>query len=99
MPPLLVDLIHARACKPFCEKSLTLPEVLDAAVLEFVQTMRIRMAEEQKDLKQKQKMWALRKPILDAHILALQGKIQGLEQEIEEILMDKILIYRDNPCS
>ena len=25
MPPLLVDLIHARACKPFCEKSLTLP--------------------------------------------------------------------------
>ena len=26
MPPLLVDLIHARACKPFCEKSLTLPE-------------------------------------------------------------------------
>ena len=73
--------------------------MLDAAVLEFVQTMRIRMAEEQKDLKQKQKMWALRKPILDARILALQEKIQGLEQEIEEILMDKILIYRDNPCS
>ena len=22
---MLVDLIHARACKPFCEKSLTLP--------------------------------------------------------------------------
>ena len=25
MPPLLVDFIHARACKPFCENSLTLP--------------------------------------------------------------------------
>jgi putative aldouronate transport system permease protein len=24
-PPLLADFIHARACKPFCEKSLTLP--------------------------------------------------------------------------
>ena len=28
MPPLLVDFIHARACKPFCENSLTLPSSL-----------------------------------------------------------------------
>ena len=26
MPPLLADFIHARGCKPICEKSLTLPE-------------------------------------------------------------------------
>ena len=26
MSPLLADFIHARACKPFCEKSLTLPD-------------------------------------------------------------------------
>ena len=25
MPPLLADFSHARACKPICEKSLTLP--------------------------------------------------------------------------
>jgi len=25
-PPLLADFSHARACKPFCENSLTLPE-------------------------------------------------------------------------
>ena len=25
MPPSPADFIHARACKPFCEKSLTLP--------------------------------------------------------------------------
>ena len=25
MPPLLADFSHARACKPFCEKYLTLP--------------------------------------------------------------------------
>ena len=24
-PPLLADFIHARDCKPFCEKLLTLP--------------------------------------------------------------------------
>ena len=25
IPPLLADFSHARACKPFCENSLTLP--------------------------------------------------------------------------
>lgn len=25
MPPLLADFTHARPCKPFCEKYLTLP--------------------------------------------------------------------------
>ena len=28
-PPLLADFSHARACKPFCENSLTLPELPD----------------------------------------------------------------------
>ena len=27
-PPLLADFIHARPCKPFCEKLLTLPKFL-----------------------------------------------------------------------
>ena len=57
---------------------------------EFAQTMRARMAEEQKELKQKQKMWALRKPILDAHILSLQKRIQELEQEIDGIMVEHI---------
>lgn len=26
MPPLPADFIHTRVCKPFCEKSLTLPD-------------------------------------------------------------------------
>ena len=28
-PPLLADFSHARACKPFCENSLTLPLLSD----------------------------------------------------------------------
>ena len=28
MPPLLADFTHARPCKPFCEKYLTLPTVI-----------------------------------------------------------------------
>ena len=54
--------------------------------------MREQCAEEVKKLAQMQKMWALRKPILDAHILSLQEKVLELEQEIDEIVMEKLRI-------
>ena len=60
-------------------------------VWELVSTARESRAEELKKLAQMQKMWALRKPILDAHILSLQEKVQVLEQEIDEIVMEKII--------
>ena len=31
MPPLLADFTHARPCKPFCEKYLTLPRGIHAS--------------------------------------------------------------------
>ena len=40
-----------------------------------------------------QKIWALRKSNLDAHILLLQVKTQEPEQEINEVVMEKT-IYR-----
>jgi Site-specific recombinases, DNA invertase Pin homologs len=49
-----------------------------------------RSAVELSKLMEAQKMWALRKPILDAHIFALQEKVKTLEQEIDAILMEKI---------
>ncbi len=70
--------------------------MLDAAGQEFAQTTRIKMAEEQKELKQKQKIWALRKPVLDAHISALQDNIKEKEQEIERILTEKILCNKES---
>ena len=81
---------YHRNGKSYCSSHRIHEEVLDAAVQEFAQTVRIRMAEEQKELKQKQKMWALRKPVLDAHILSLQKRIQELEQEIDGIVMEKM---------
>lgn len=38
--------------------------------------MREQYAMELKQLAKMQKMWALRKPILDAHISAIQGKLK-----------------------
>lgn len=81
---------YHRNGKSYCSSHRIHEEVLDAAVQEFVQTMRIKMGEEQKKLKQKQKMWALRKPVLDAHISSLQKRIQELEQDVDKILMEKI---------
>ena len=81
---------YHRNGKSYCSSHRIHEEVLDAAVQEFAQTMRVKMAEKQKELKQKQKMWALRKPVLDAHILSLQKRIQELEQEIDGIVMEKM---------
>ena len=52
--------------------------------------MRKQCAEELNKLVQMQKMWALRKPVLDAHCLTLQKEIQRLEQEIDELVMEKL---------
>ena len=83
---------YHRNGKAYCASHRIHEEVLDATVQEFAQTMRDKMAEKQKELKQKQKMWALRKPVLDAHILSLQENMQKLEQEIDEIVMEKLRI-------
>ena len=64
--------------------------MLDAAVQEYAEAMREQYVEEVNKLAQMQKMWALRKPVLDAHILSLQKRIQELEQEIDGIVMEKL---------
>ena len=47
-------------------------------------------AAELKKVTQLQKQWALRKPVLDAHCLALQKELLKLEQEIDELVMEKL---------
>ena len=67
-----------------------LRNLLYIIVQEYAETVRKQCAEELKKLVQMQKMWALRKPVLDAHILSLQEKVLELEQEIDGIVMEKI---------
>lgn len=89
---------YHRNGKSYCSSHRIHEEVLDATVQEFAQTMRVKMAEKQKELKWKQKMWALRKPVLDAHILSLQKRIQDLEQEIDGIITEKIGATKASSC-
>lgn len=66
---------------------------MDAEVQAYAQTVREQCAEEAKKLAHLQKMWALRKPILDAHILSLQGNIRRLEEEIDMLVLEKLSNY------
>ena len=81
---------YHRNGKSYCSSHRIHEEVLDEQVQACAETVREQCAEEVEKLAQLQKMWALRKPILDAHILSLQENMQKLEQEIDEIVMVKI---------
>ena len=82
---------YHRNGKSYCSSHRIHEEVLDEQVQACAETVREQCAEEVEKLAQLQKMWALRKPILDAHILSLQEKVLKLEQEIDSIMMEKIL--------
>ena len=82
---------YHRNGKTYCASHRIHEEVLDEQVWALVSAVRDSRAEELKKLAQLQKIWALRKPVLDAHILSLQEKVQVLEQEIDEIVMEKII--------
>ena len=77
---------YHRNGKSYCSSHRIHEEVLDEQVQACAGTVREQCAEEVEKLAQLQKMWALRKPILDAHILSLQEKIPMLEWEINEIV-------------
>ena len=89
---------YHRNGKSYCSSHRIHEETLDEQVWALVSAMHDSRAEELKKLAQMQKMWALRKPILDAHILSLQGRIQGLEQEIDEIVMKKLIAFKNVYC-
>ena len=82
---------NGKAC---CASHRIHEEVLDAAVQEYAETVRKQCTEELKKLIQMQKMWALRKPILDAHILSLQERLRELEQEIDGLAWERITCFR-----
>ena len=86
---------HHRNGKSYCSSHRIHEETLDEQVWALVSAVHDSRAEELKKLTQMQKMWALRKPILDAHILSLQEKVLELEQEIDAIVMEKLASFKN----
>lgn len=72
---------------------------MDQAVWNYAEELRKRYAAELKKVTQLQKQWALRKPVLDAHCLALQKEIQKREQEIDELVMEKLKTVNVPPAN
>ena len=81
---------YHRNGKTYCASHRIHEEVLDEQVWALVSAVRDSRAEELKKLAQLQKIWALRKPVLDAHILSLLGNIRRLEEEIDMLVMEKL---------
>ena len=81
---------YQRNEKGYCSSHRIHEEILDKAVWDDTEKLREQYAAELKKVTQLQKQWALRKPVLDAHILSLQGRVLELEKEIDEIVMEKI---------
>ena len=81
---------YQRNGKGYCSSHRIHEEVLDKAVWDHAKKLREQYAAELKKVTQLQKQWALRKPVLDAHCLTLQKEIQRLEQEIDELVMEKL---------
>ena len=81
---------YHRNGKSYCTSHRIHEEVLNTMVWEYLTAVRDSRIKEREELVKLQKMWALRKPILDAHILSLQKRILQLEREIDEIIIEKI---------
>mgnify|MGYP003199992371 FL=1 len=87
---------YHRNGKSHCSSHRIHEEILDKAVWNYTEKLREQYSAELKKVTQLQKQWALRKPVLDAHCLTLQKEIQKREQEIDELVMEKL---KNGECS
>ena len=85
---------YQRNGKGYCSSHRIHEEVLDKAIWDDIEKLREQYAAELKKVAQLQKQWALRKPVLDAHCLTLQKEILRLEQEIDELVMERLQTHR-----
>lgn len=63
---------------------------LDARVQHYAENLRNQWAAEHTDLRRLQRMWELNRPAIAVHLTALHEEVQRMEQEIDEILLEKI---------
>lgn len=81
---------YHRSGKSYCSSHRVHEETLDAMVWEYLTAVWDSHIKEQKELMKLQKMWALRKPVLDAHILMLKKKVAVLEYELDALIIEQI---------
>lgn len=76
--------------KEVCPSHRIRESELDAKVQQYAEELRSQLLAEQADLRQLQRLWELKRPAIKAHIAELYDEIQQLEQEIDDLLLEKI---------
>ena len=76
--------------KAFCPSHRIRESELDARVQQYAEELRSQWLEEQADLRRLQRLWEMKRPSINARLTALYEEVQRLEQEIDDILIEKI---------
>ena len=76
--------------KDFCLSHRIRESELVAMVQQHTEELRCQWIAEQADLRQLHRLWEMKRPAISAHIADLYDEIQRLEQEIDDLLLEKI---------
>ena len=76
--------------KDFCPSHRIRETELDARVQQYAEDLRSQWIAEQANLRQLHRLWEMKHPAINAHIADLYDEIQRLEQEIDDLLLEKI---------
>ena len=81
--------------KEFCPSHRIRESELDARVQQYAVELRSQWTAEQVDLRRLHRLWEMKRPAINAHIAELYDEIQRLEQEVDDILLQKL--HFDHP--
>ena len=76
--------------KEFCPSHRIRESELDARVRQYAENLRSQWTAEQVDLRRLHRLWERKRPAINSHIADLYNEIQRLEQEIDDLLLEKI---------
>lgn len=76
--------------KAFCPSHRIRESELDARVQQYAEELRSQWTAEQADLRRLQRLWEMKRPAINAPLAELYEEVQRLEQEIDDLLLEKI---------
>ena len=76
--------------KEFCPSHRIRESELDTRVQQYAEELRSQWTAEQADLRRLRRLWEIKRPVINAHIADLYNEIQRLEQEVDDLLLEKI---------
>lgn len=76
--------------KAFCPSHRIRESELDTRVQQYAEELRSQWLDEQADLRRLQRLWEMKRPAITVRLATLYEEIQRLEQEIDDILIERI---------